>query len=355
MDLAEAADCIVIAPATANLMARLVHGEAPDALTTITLATTAPLVIAPAMDLQMWRSSATQANVRELRSRGASIVGPGSGPLASGLVGPGRLAEIADIVEAIERAVVQRTSLIGVRVLVGAGRTEEPLDPVRVLTNRSSGRMGYALAEAARDRGADVTVVTGPVSIAPPHGVTLVPVTTAAEMLRAMQGAAEHTDVVLMAAAVADHRPARVSKQKLKRSGAPLSIALEPNADILAALGTSRSPGQVIVGFALETQDGVAHARAKLRAKGADLIVLNTPADGLGGETNKVTLVEVASAHALPRSSKREVAEAILDRVGELRAQGLPGAKPRAGSRKRVAARPRAAASGRRAVRKRPK
>lgn len=320
VDVAEAADCLAIAPATADLMARMVHGEAPDALTTIAMACTAPLVLAPAMDLQMWQSPATQANVREMRARGARIVGPANGFLASGLVGPGRLAEVADIVDEIERAVVKRTSLEGVRVLVGAGRTEEPLDPVRVLTNRSSGRMGFALAEAARDRGADVTVVAGPVDVPAPHGITVTPVTTAEEMLRAMTGAAEHADVVLMAAAVADYRPAKPSKQKLKRTDDKLTLTLEPNADILAAIGAAKPPGQLVVGFALETNNGVANARGKLQRKNADLIVLNAPADSIGAETNKVTLVEAASAQALPAASKREVAEAILDRVCELRA-----------------------------------
>lgn len=335
VDVAEAADCLVIAPATADLMARMVHGEAPDALTTIALACTAPLVLAPAMDLQMWQAPSTRANVRELVARGARLVGPATGFLASGLVGPGRLAEVADIVEAIERAVVRRASLAGVRVLIGAGRTEEAIDPVRVLTNRSSGRMGFALAEAARDRGADVTVVAGPVSVPSPHGVAITPVTTAEQMLRAMQGAAPHADVVLMAAAVADYRPARVSKDKLKRSGDKLTLTLEPNADILASLGAAKPPGQLVVGFALETNNGVANARGKLVAKKADLIVLNAPQDGIGGDTNKVTLVEAGGARALPAASKREVAEEILDRVCELRE-----APVKAGRRRKSPAKP---------------
>jgi phosphopantothenoylcysteine decarboxylase/phosphopantothenate--cysteine ligase len=321
VDVAEVADCVVVAPATADLMARMVHGEAPDALTCLLLATRAPLVLAPAMDLQMWRAAATRANVRVLRSRGARIVGPASGALASGLQGPGRLAEIADIAAEVERAVERRASLEGVRVLVGAGRTEEALDPVRVLTNRSSGRMGFALAEAARDRGADVTVVAGPVSAEPPHGVTLIPVTSGVEMQRAMNGAAAHADVVIMAAAVADYRPAAVAREKLKRSSARTTLDLVPNPDILAGLGAARVPGQVLVGFALETSNGVAHARAKLRAKGVDLVVLNAPADGIGGDTNRVTLVEAGSARALPLAGKRDVAEDILDRVIELRAR----------------------------------
>lgn len=346
VDVAEAADCLVIAPATADVIARLVHGVTPDALTTIALATAAPLVLAPAMDLQMWRAPATQGNVGELRARGAAIVGPAAGPLASGLVGPGRLAEVADIADAVEAAVARGTSLKGVRVLVGAGRTEEPLDPVRVLTNRSSGRMGFALAEAARDRGADVTVVAGPVSVAAPHGVTMVPVTTAAQMLDAMRSQAAGAEVVLMAAAVADYRPARASARKLKRGAGPLTLELAPNPDILATLGAARRPGQVLVGFALETHDGVANARRKLRAKGVDLVVLNSPADGIGGETNRATLVEARTAKALPRTTKRELAGAVLDRVEQLRAAAVAVAARRSKPAAKAAAATRRARGG---------
>ena len=332
VDVAEVADCLVIAPATADLMARLVHGEAPDALTAIALATPAPLVICPAMDLEMWRQPATQANVRALRSRGAVIVGPESGPLASGLSGPGRLAGLAAIGAAVERAVERRASMKGLNVLIGAGRTEEPLDPVRVLTNRSSGRMGFALAEAARDRGASVTLVAGATSIEPPAGVTCVPVATAAEMEKAMQAHAARADLVLMAAAVADYRPARTSTQKMKRGAGTLSLELVPNPDILAALAARRRPGQTFVGFALETSRGVANARAKLRAKGLDLVVLNSPHAGIGGETNRVTLVEPGRSRALPVLPKREVAEHVLGRALELRAAKRPA--KRAAARK---------------------
>lgn len=327
VDVAEAADCLVIAPATADLMARLVHGEAPDALTAIAMATPAPMVICPAMDLEMWRQPATQANVRALRARGAMIVGPESGPLASGLSGPGRLAGIAAIGAAVEQALARRGSMKGLQVLIGAGRTEEPLDPVRVLTNRSSGRMGFALAEAARDRGATVTLVAGATSIEPPAGVTCVPVATAAEMEKAMQAHATKADVVLMAAAVADYRPARAAAQKMKRGAGTLSLELLPNPDILAGIAAKRRKGQTFVGFALETTRGVANARVKLRAKGLDLVVLNSPSAGIGGETNKVTLVEAGRARALPVLPKREVAEHVLERALELRAARRPAAK----------------------------
>jgi phosphopantothenoylcysteine decarboxylase/phosphopantothenate--cysteine ligase len=329
VDVAEVADCVVIAPATADLMARLVHGEAPDALTCLVLATTAPLVLAPAMDLQMWRAEPTRANVAALRALGARIVEPGTGALASGLHGPGRLAEIADIVAAVERAVAHRDSMRGLRVLVSAGRTEEAIDPVRVITNRSSGRMGCALAEAARDRGAEVTLVAGPLGVEPPHGVTLERVTTAAEMQAALAPAARRADVVLMAAAVADHRPATAAARKLKRSEKSLVLELRPNPDILAGLAAARRPGQVFVGFALETHDGVKHARAKLAAKGVDLVVLNAPVDGIGTRTNRVTLVDARRAESLPLADKRDVAETILERVMAMRAK-RPASRRRA-------------------------
>ena len=319
VDVAEVADAVVLAPATADLMARLVHGEAPDALTSLILATTAPLVIAPAMDLNMWQAAATQDNVRVLKSRGFRFVGPDSGPLASGLTGPGRLAEIPAIVDEIEAALRVRTSMKGTKVLVGAGRTEEPLDPVRVLTNRSSGRMGLALAQAARDRGADVIVVAGPMSVDPPHGMQIVPVTTALQMERAMGVHADKADVIIMAAAVADYRPAKLSTEKMKREAQTLNIPLVANPDILAGLGGVKRKGQTLVGFALETQNGVANARKKLESKNADLIVLNSPEAGIGGGTNSVTLVEARSTVELPTASKREIAERILDRVLELR------------------------------------
>jgi phosphopantothenoylcysteine decarboxylase/phosphopantothenate--cysteine ligase len=322
VDVGEVADCVVLAPATADLMARLVHGEAPDALTAVVLAARAPLIVCPAMDVQMWRQPATKKNVQSLAARGAMIVGPESGALASGLEGPGRLAATEAIGEAVEQVLARRTSMEKMRVLIGAGRTEEPLDPVRVLTNRSSGRMGFALADAARDRGADVTIVAGPVSVPTPHGVSVVPVVTAEEMQRALTAHAKSADVILMAAAVADYRPAKAQREKMKRGEQSIALALEPNPDILAGLAARRRPGQVLVGFALETRDGLRNARLKLRRKGVDLVALNSPAAGIGGDTNRVTLVTAAGNEALPTLSKREVAERLLDRVLALRAKG---------------------------------
>lgn len=334
VDLAEAADLIVIAPATADLMARLVHGEAPDALTAVALASRAPLIICPAMDVEMWRHPATQKNLAALRGRGAWVVGPESGSLASGLEGPGRLASLESIAEAVRIASLRRASLEGLRVLVGAGRSEEPLDPVRVLSNRSSGKMGIALAQAARDRGAEVVLVAGAMSVEPPTGVEVVSVTTAQEMEKAMSRHASGADVIVMAAAVADYRPAKARAAKIERGARALSLELMPNPDILGGLGARRRPGQVLVGFALETAPGVARARRKLRAKGVDLMVLNHPKEGLGGETNRVTLVEARSQRSLPRQSKREVAEAVLDRVLELRAVSNPSRPKRRRARR---------------------
>lgn len=320
VDVAEAADVVVIAPATADLMARLVHGEAPDALTAVVLASPAPLIVCPAMDLEMWKHAATQANVRVLVARGAILVGPESGPLASGLEGVGRLAAIETIGAAIERAVERRSSMRDLSVVISAGRTEEPWDPVRVLTNRSSGRMGFALAEAARDRGAHVTLVAGPASVEPPGGVERVDVATAAEMERAMIEASASADLVIMAAAVSDFRPAKSSGEKIKRGAATVTLELVANPDILAGLGSRRPERQVLVGFALETSKGLARARAKLTAKNADLIVLNAPRDAIGRQTNRVTLVEARTDQRLPELSKREVAERVLDRALEIRA-----------------------------------
>ncbi|HET7226367.1 MAG TPA: bifunctional phosphopantothenoylcysteine decarboxylase/phosphopantothenate--cysteine ligase CoaBC [Candidatus Eisenbacteria bacterium] len=320
VDLAEAADVIVLAPATADLIARLAHGETPDLVTDVVLAARRPIVVCPAMDLEMWRARATQDNVATLRARGFIVVGPDAGPLASGLTGPGRLASLDAMMAAIVRAEARPRSLAGARVLIGAGRTEEPLDPVRVLTNRSSGRMGFALAEAARDRGADVTLVHGPASVPPPEGVRRVPVTTAAQMAKALGAGAARAHVVVMAAAVADYRPARIAREKLKRVPGPITLELHPNPDILAGLAAHRRRGQQFVGFALETSRGLSRARAKLAAKGLDLIVLNAPEAGIGGDTNVVTLIDRRDVRRLPEMTKRDVAEVIIDRVIEMRA-----------------------------------
>ncbi len=332
--LAQRADLVVVAPATADLIGRYAGGLADDLLTTVLLATRAPVLLAPAMNPVMYAHPAVQANLTTLRQRGVTIVEPEAGPLASraeaDAAGPGRMAAPAAIVDAAEDLATPK-DLAGLRVLVTAGPTREPLDPVRVLSNRSSGKMGVAVARAARRRGAAVTLVAGPIEVPPPSGVEVVRVETAAEMAEAVLGRAEASDVIVMSAAVADYRPEKAAEQKLKKGeGAEgTRVDLVRNLDILAELGRRRRdgrsagrPGPVLVGFAAETADLVHHARAKLAAKGVDLIVANdvsAPGSGFGSETNAVVLVRGdGAADALALAPKSEVADAILDRVREL-------------------------------------
>lgn len=312
------AHLLLVAPATAHTIAKFAHGLAGDFLTNIYLAATCPVLIAPAMDADMYRHPALQENLDILRRRGAHILGPARGELASGMVGPGRLAEPSEIVRAAEALLLARQELAGRVVLVTAGPTQEPMDPVRFLSNRSSGRMGFAVAEAARDRGARVILVAGPTEIAPPGGVEVLRVGTAEEMREAVLARCDEATVVVKAAAVADYRPARARGVKLKKQDAPLRLDLEPTPDILGELG-KRKRGQILVGFAAETDDLVANARDKLAKKNLDLIVANEvgAADaGFGVDTNRVTILNRAGeAEALPLLSKREVADRILDRV----------------------------------------
>ncbi len=334
--LAQRADLVVVAPATADLIGRYAAGLADDLLTTLLLATRAPVVLAPAMNPVMYAHPAVQANLAVLRTRGVIIVDAVAGPLASraeaGTPGPGRMAEPAAIADALEDAATPK-DFAGLRVLVTAGPTREPLDPVRVLSNRSSGKMGVAVARAARRRGARVTLVAGPIEVPPPSGVDVVRVETAAQMADAVLTGAEGADVVVMAAAVADYRPAKMADQKIKKGEgvgeAGSRIDLVRNRDILAELGRQRRErraggqgGPVLVGFAAETADLVHHARAKLAAKGVDLIVANdvsAPGSGFGSETNAVVLVRGdGTADARPLAPKVEVADVILDRVREL-------------------------------------
>jgi phosphopantothenoylcysteine decarboxylase/phosphopantothenate--cysteine ligase len=318
------AHLLLVAPATANLIARFAHGQADDFVTNIYLAATCPVLLAPAMDADMYRHPAVQENLETLRRRGVRIVGPASGELASGLVGPGRLSEPAEIVAAAEALLLARQDLAGQVVLVTAGPTQEPLDPVRYLSNRSSGRMGFAVAEAARDRGARVILVAGPTELAPPAGVEVVRVTTAEEMWAVIIDRFREATVVVKAAAVADYRPAQARPHKLKKQEAGLRLDLEPTPDILGDLG-QRKKGQVLVGFAAETDEVVANARDKLAKKNLDLIVANdvrAPGAGFGVETNRVTILgRNGAAEALPVLPKREVAERLLDRVAALLVQ----------------------------------
>jgi phosphopantothenoylcysteine decarboxylase/phosphopantothenate--cysteine ligase len=314
--LADQAEAIVVAPATANVLAKMATGVADDLLSTILLATRAPVVVAPAMNVHMWEHPATRANVGTLRARGVRIVGPGSGSLACGYEGAGRLIDPPAIVEAIHTALAPQ-DLAGERILVSAGPTHEALDPVRYLSNHSSGKMGFALARVARRRGAEVTLVHGPVALAAPPGVAVVPVTTAREMQRALRRAFATATALVMAAAVADYRPRDPAERKLKRRGATLAeLPLAENPDIVRALARAKKQ-RTVIGFAAETGDGEREARRKLAAKGLDLIVLNdvtAPGAGFGADTNVVRLLDRHGADLrLPMLPKDAVAGRILD------------------------------------------
>lgn len=313
--LGERADLVVVAPCTAHTLARLALGLADDALTALALSTRAPLLLAPAMDGGMYDHPATQEHVAALARRGVHIVGPAEGRLASGRVGQGRMAEVPELLGHIRWLLGRRGDLAGRRLVVTAGGTREPLDPVRVLTNRSTGKMGYALAEAARDRGAWVTLITAS-PLPPPPCVETVRVETALEMRDAVLRACPAADALLMAAAVADYRPAQVHPQKVRKGAGPWTVELVRNPDILAEV-----EGPLKVGFAAETEEVVERARRKLEAKGLDLIVANdvtAPGSGFGTDTNKVWLVDREGVEELPLLPKYEVAHRILDRVAAL-------------------------------------
>jgi len=320
IELAEGADAIVIAPATANLLAELAAGLVRDALGAVVCASRAPVIIAPAMDAGMWTHPATQRNVATLRDLGYLVIEPEVGVLASGLTGIGRLAEPAQIAEAVEHLFARSGDLEGVHVVVSAGGTREPIDPVRFIGNRSSGKMGVAIAEAARDRGAAVTLIAGAMSVNPPHGVTVVDATTAAAMREAVIRAAPGADILVMAAAVADFAPARAARRKLKRDGSTLRIDLVPNPDIIAEVG--EMPIDVrpfLIGFAAESDELEANATGKLRDKGLDLIVGNVvggPFDAIGSDENKVTVFGPQGALTdWPMLPKRQVAERLWDLI----------------------------------------
>lgn len=315
------ADLFVVAPATARTIARLALGLADNFLSCIYLASRCPVVVAPAMDCDMLEHQVVQENLARLRDRGVHIVEADMGPLASGMVGRGRLAALSEIVGRIELILAPRQDLEGQVVLVTAGPTREPLDPVRFLSNRSSGKMGYAIAEAAAARGARVALVSGPTALAPPPGVDIIGVETAAEMHRAVLAKLEPASVVIKAAAVADYRPKHKADNKIKKGRALSEIALEPTPDILAELG-KRKGERILVGFAAETDDLVANAREKLKRKNLDLVVANDVGQvgsGFDVETNAVTILDAAGGvEELPLLSKREVADRILDRVAAL-------------------------------------
>ncbi len=320
--VAQRIDLLLVAPATADVLARMAQGVADDFLTTLYLATRAPVIVAPAMNVNMWEHPATQHNVATLRARGVHVVAPEEGYLACGMSGPGRLAGIEAILDAVRQVLGLKRDLVGETVLVTAGPTCEDLDPVRVLTNRSSGKMGFALAEAALRRGARVILISGPTHLLPPQNAEFLPVRTTEEMRRAVLEQARAASVVIMAAAVADFRPAEPQTTKIKRTSGSLTVALEPTPDILAELARDRG-NRILVGFAAETDHLVENAQAKLEAKGLDLVVANdvTRADaGFDVDTNVVTLfVRGAAPVELPRMTKREVADRVLDEVVRLR------------------------------------
>lgn len=314
-------DALVVAPATANILAKFANGIADDFLSTMYLATAAPVLVAPAMNVNMWNHPATQANIETLRRRGVSIVDPGTGDLACGMVGQGRMAEPEAIAEAVMQTIGRRNDLGGEVVLVTAGGTREALDPVRYIGNRSSGKMGYALAEAARSRGARVILVSGPSALHAPTHCELVKVTTAEEMRNAVLERMNEATLIVKAAAVADYRPVAISAQKLKRTG-PMTLELVATEDILAEVVRRRRPGQLIVGFAAETENRMENGRAKLLAKGADAIVINeVNGEGVGIESdnNAATFLTRATAVELPEMPKRKLADRILDEVLILR------------------------------------
>lgn len=323
--LAREADLLAIAPASANTLAKLAHGSAGDLLSLTALATSAPLLLAPAMDGGMFAHPATQSNLEALRQRGAEVVGPASGHLASGMVGVGRMAEPAEILARIRLLLAKDGPLAGKRVLVTAGGTQEPIDPVRVIANRSSGKQGFALAQAALDLGAEVTLVAAPTALPTPPGARRIDVQTAGEMLQAVLAGLPKHDALLMAAAVADFRPASTAGQKIKKEAGLPVIHLEYAPDVLAAVAEARQPGgrpQVVVGFAAESQDLLENARGKLERKRLDLIVANDISAqdaGFAVDTNRVALLAAdGSVENLPLMSKAQVAQAVLRRVVEL-------------------------------------
>lgn len=316
--LAEAADVVVVAPATANVIAKIVAGIADDMLCCTVLATKAPVIVAPAMNVNMYQNPITQENLAKLKTRGSIIVGPTSGWLACGMTGLGRLADIKDIINTIHEVLLKRSDFSGRKIVVTAGGTQEPFDPVRYLTNRSSGKMGYALAEAARDRGAKVVLVTAPTALPEPIGVEVVNVRTAQEMLKAVEKTLTKADALIMAAAVADYRPLKISESKIKKTAPTLTLKLERTPDIL---GTIKG-NFVKVGFAAESENLIANAQEKLHQKKLDLVVANditAPDSGFDADTNRVVMIDRAGkVEKLPLLSKREIADRVLDKVVKL-------------------------------------
>ena len=321
--LAKRADVFVIAPATANILAKMACGIADDMLSTTVLATRAPILAAPAMNTGMWENAATRENVEKLRARGVRFIGPEGGFLACGDNGAGRMSEPAAIFEAINQILSPRQDMQGLSVLITAGPTQERLDPVRFITNRSSGKMGYAIAQAARDRGASVTLVTGPTSLSKPQGVETVPILSTQDLYDEMTARCGEADIVIQAAAPADFTPAEAAKEKIKKQGGEdLILRLRQTPDVAAAVGKLKRPGQTLIGFAAETNDVLKNAAGKLRKKNLDMIVANdvtSPGAGFDVDTNIVTFVTFSGQETLPCMPKRQVADELLDRAMALR------------------------------------
>lgn len=323
--VAQGIDALVIAPATANVIARMAHGIADDFLTTLCLATKAPIIVAPAMNVNMWENAATQQNLEILRARGIRILNPDEGYLACGMVGSGRLTSVDTIAHAVFEVLQMKEDLKGETVLVSAGPTEEPLDPVRYISNRSSGKMGYALAEACQKRGATVRLVSGPTRQVPPPGITVERVRTSREMKEGMLQSLDWATIVLMAAAVVDFAPTKSESQKIKKQNGRLTMEFEPVDDILAEISRRREPNQLVVGFAAETDHLLENAGAKLQKKKLDLIVANDVTQegaGFDSDTNIVTLLYPdGRTKPVEKMSKLRVANAILDEVVLLRSK----------------------------------
>ena len=317
--LADKADLLIVAPATANVLAKAAHGIADDMLTTTILACGCPKLAAPAMNTRMYENPVTQDTLETLRRYGWQVIEPKSGRLACGAVGMGKMPEPEELLEAVDHAVRYEKDLAGLRLLVTAGPTREALDPVRFLSNHSSGKMGYAVARAASDRGAEVTLVTGPTALKPPAFVETVEVTSAQEMFDAVTRRAQEQDIIVKAAAVADYRPAEYSENKLKKGeGDPLSLPLERTRDILLWLGEHKKPGQFLCGFSMETERLLENSRKKLKKKNLDMVAansLNEAGAGFGGSTNVLTLITADSEEQLPLLSKEEAAHRLLDGI----------------------------------------
>ena len=320
--LARQADLLVIAPASANILAKLRWGLADDMLSTTALACTCKVLLVPAMNTNMYENPATQENLAVLRQRGFLVMEPASGRLACGAVGPGKMPEPADIYDRVEAEISCEKDLAGLRILVTAGPTQEPIDPVRYITNHSSGKMGYALAHAAMLRGAEVTLVSGPTALKYPPLVRTIPITTAQDMYEAVTANAREQDIIIKAAAVADYTPETVADNKIKKTDGDMSIPLKRTQDILGYLGAHRQPGQFLCGFSMETQNMLENSRKKLHKKNLDMIVANNVkvvGAGFQGNTNVITMITENDVTELPLMDKEAAAHAILDRILQLR------------------------------------